>query len=128
MRERADSLSTVHSQPDVALAVHQRLAGVKAHPDQHLDASRPRVSGQAALRLRGGGDRLAGTRKDGKQRVSLGVDDAAAVAVDDGRQQARVIDQQARIVLTQTSQQGGRTLDVGEHERDGAGRHRRPAA
>ena len=56
MTDRADPGRSVHTQPDVALFAHRRLAGVQTHAHSNLSIVRPPVPGKLALGDDGGRD------------------------------------------------------------------------
>src|SRR5262249_48141953 len=72
------------------------------------------------LRRYGGGDGVAGTSEGGEERVPLRVDLVPFVRRDRRTEDLRVLRQDRVIPLPQLLKQTGRSLDVGEEERDGA--------
>jgi hypothetical protein len=112
----------VDVEPDVATVHEPRLAGVQAHADAQLLVARPRVLCERALgRLRPGGG-VARRGEGDEERVALAVDDHAVVPLEGARQQPPVLAEQIGVGVADAPEQARRALDVGEEQRDRAGR------
>ena len=114
---RADTGRLVHVDADVTLSSQDRLAGMDAHP--HAD----RLGRQRVLGLARREQRLPRVGEGDEEGVALRVDLDPAVRRERRSQRAPVLSQRVCVPLgAQLVQQRGRALDVGEQERDGAGR------
>jgi hypothetical protein len=114
---RHDARGGVHVDPDVLRWVEVRLAGMDPHAD------RDRAAVQSSRRLAHGVHRPACGREREEERVSLVVDFVAAVAAERLAHGAAVLGERVAVSgLPQPGENLRRALDVGEHERDGAGR------
>ena len=76
--QRADPRSADDVEAEIALVAERRLAGVDAHPHEHLGIVRPVVRRELALNRRRGGERVPRPREDGEEGVTLAVDLAPA--------------------------------------------------
>jgi hypothetical protein len=112
----------VDAQPDVAVAPDDRLAGVEAHSHPHVHAARPSVSGKGLLCRDGTRDRIFRAGKGNEQGVALGIDLAAVEVGEHAPEHAMVLLKHVRIAGPESLEQARRPLDVGEEERDRAGR------
>jgi hypothetical protein len=88
------------------------------HPHAHAQAG----GRQSVLSGRGGRDRIRRSREDDGERVALRVHLDAAVTRPDIAEQSMVLTQQVGVAIAELAQEQGRTLDIGEQERDRAGR------
>ena len=102
--------------PYVALFRDKGLAGVQPHPHPDWAVSK-RIAG-----CRGSRERVGGLRKGDEESVTLSVHLDTAVPRKRVTQGAPVLGQRTRILITELLQQPSRALDIGEEERDGAGR------
>ena len=118
----ADTSGAVDGKAGVA-SVHRRgLSRVDAHPNLHLGAVRPGMSGERTLRLDGGEDGALGGSERVEERVALGIDFVAVVLREGLTEQALVLGQHRGIAVAQPPDELGRALDVREHERHRAAR------
>jgi hypothetical protein len=118
VRNRSDPRRAVHSEPDVPLLAHQRLARVQAHSHAYLTALRPVVYCKRTLRANGSAERRARTREREEERVSLRVDLASAALVDGLAEDPPVRVENVRVAISEPPQEPRRALDVREQERD----------
>ena len=129
---RRDPCRVVHVDPDVVLRLagptgtEPTLAEMKAHPDADIAAGSPDFSRDRALGVGRGHDRRVGPIEGREERVALGLDHGAAVALDGVAQQDVVAPDDLGPRKRADGALGARrTLDVGEQERDrGASRQR----
>ena len=122
VRRRSDPSGAMHVQPDVAVVDHGRGSGVKPDADPHRLVTRPRVRRHETLALDRRLGRVGGTLEDEEQAVSLAVDLLPAERTERLAHEPPVVGQQRPVRVTQAMQQLGGILDVGERERDLAGR------
>ena len=106
----------VHVQTDVALVDDGRLTGVQA------DANADRHGLERVLCLACGGERVGRAAEGDEEGVTLGVDLDAAVARERVAQDTPVLGEQARVALAVLAEEPRRPFDVGEQERNRAGR------
>ena len=116
VRGGRDPRRAVDVDPDVALVRHDRLAGV----DAHAHADRARLERVARVGGRGHGVRCA--RERDEERVALRVDLDAVVSRERISQGAAVLGEELGVAGSVLLEKPRRALDVGEQERDGAGR------
>src|SRR5450755_50082 len=102
--------------------LHARLAGMQSHPDSDLDAGRPPLTGQAELPADRRADRIACAPKREEQRVALGTELLAPVALKRGPNNALVPREHVPIAAPQSLEQARRALDIREHEGHGSTR------
>ena len=82
------------------------------------------MGGQCSLRVGGAGDGLLRAGKRGEERVALGVDLVTMPPLEQRSQQVPLILEDLGVLAAQSIQEARRPLDVGEQERDRAGRYR----
>jgi hypothetical protein len=122
MARRADTGGFVDPHPDVAFAADYRLAGVNPHSHLHVRAVGPGVSRKRILCSDGARDGILRARKGNEEGVALGIYLAAVELGERRPEQAMVLLEYVRIAGAESLEQARRPLDVGEEERDGAGR------
>ena len=105
-------------EPDVALLVDRRLAGVQAHPHAHVRLAGPGLRRVRALSLDRGGHRVARAREREEERVALRVDLDPVARSERVADEASVRRQHVAVVVTEALEELRRVLDVGEHEGD----------
>ena len=115
VRRRADARRPVHIDTDVALAGHNRLAGVDADTDAHL------AGGQRGLPLPRRRCRVGGCGEGVKEGIPLHVDLDTTVALEGVTKDPAVLAQNLAVTIAELLQQARRTLDVGEHQGDRPG-------
>jgi hypothetical protein len=113
--DRGNPSGAVHVDPDVPLVGQQRLAGVDPHPHQHRTLQR-------RLRVPRRSQRIRRARERDEERIALRIHLDAAPPRERVAQHPPVLRQRIRVRLAELVQQPRRSLDVGEQERDGAGR------
>ncbi len=113
-----DPRGAVDVEPDIALVRDGRLTRVDAHP--YADRSR----GERLLSCCGGCERVGRSSKRDEERVALRVDLDSVVRGEHLPQRASVLAECVGIRRPELVQQFRRPFDVGEEERDGAGRER----
>ena len=86
-----DARRAVNVQAVIVAVAHGRFPGVEAHADTQLDALRPGMSGDCALRLRDCLDCPAGVLEDDEELVATMVDDEPCAALHDLAEEAAVI-------------------------------------
>ena len=112
-----DACAAVNVDPDVALAGNGRRARVQSH------ANRDRPGPELVLRGARGVSRAGRRRERDEEGVALGVDLDTAVCGEGVSQESSMLGECLRVrIRTESVQQARRALDVGEEERDGAGR------
>ena len=123
--DRAHARHGVDRQTDVPGVGQRRAAAVDAgaHPD--VDIVRPDPFPQGALDVDCGLDRRGGMLEDREVLVPVGVDLVSAAPTHRVADDAPDVVQQGCVALAQTCEQEGGTLDIGQEERDHAGRERR---
>ncbi len=122
MAHRADARRTVHAEAHVPLSGRTRLTRVQPHPDTDIDAIRPGVACERALRLGRAGDGVACPPEREEERVTLRVDLSPAVRLEALPQDALVIREDDVVLLAELLEEPRRPFDVGEEKRDGPGR------
>ena len=105
----------------VALLRPPRLAGVERHPHPHHGVHRPGMVGDRALRVDRGGDAVPGCRERDEAPVAGGVHLGAAVPGNHVTQQPAVVAQDVAVAIAELPNQAGRSLEIREEQRDGAG-------
>ena len=122
VRRAGDPGGPVHVDADVVAALCQPLAGVQAHPDPKGPALGPSVGGQVALGDHRG---LRGAHRTGERHeegVSLGADLDPSGPGHGGADDLGVLVVDGPVSVPEVLEQPGRAFDVGEQERDRAGR------
>ena len=111
-----DPSRAVDVQPDVALIGDHRLTRVQSHSNAHRTAVErlPAIGGCC--------ERILDPDERNEEGVALGIHLDAAVACEGFPQDAAVLGQRVCVSVAELVQQPSRALDVGEEERDGAGR------
>jgi hypothetical protein len=126
VRSGCDSCGTVNRESNVFVPAHQSLPGVKSHPNAKLYGRGPLLRGNPLLYLTGGRDGVAWTDERNEERIAFCIDFAPVVG-GDLSQYLVVLSENGRVTVSpQLMQQLRRALDVGEQERDGAGREFSP--
>ena len=120
VRGGPDSSCAGDGETDVPVALEFRLSRMKPHSHLDLRAVRPLVRRDRALRICGGGHRVAHPREDREKGLRLPVDDQASVRLDRLLEQTPVLVDDFAIALLEPVLKLGRSLDVREEERDGA--------
>ena len=118
MRGGCDPRRAVDVHADVALVGHERLAGVDAHPDPDRPGS------ERPLRLDRGGDGVGRPRERDEERVALGVHLDPVVSREGLSDHPPVLCEEIGVGGPVLLKKTGRPFDVGEEERDRAGRQR----
>ena len=118
----ADARGPHDVEPDVSLVADRRFAGVQAHANPYVGASRPLVLGERALSRDCRGHRLARPRERVEERVSLGVDLAPARCAERLAEDPPVVGDHRAVLVAEVLEQLRRALDVSEQEGDGPGR------
>ena len=95
---------------------------MKPHPHLDLRTVRPLVRRKRALRVGGGGHRVAHPWEDREKGFRLPVDDQPVVRLDRVLEQTPVLVHDLAVALLEPVLQLGRPLDIREEERDGAAR------
>ncbi len=115
--DRRDAGGAVHVISDVAFVRHERRACVQA--DAHMDRA-----GRQRFRKRSSSCERAGRRREGEEeRIALGVDLDPALGRTRLSYHPTVLGECLGVRLgPERMQEPRRALDVGEEERDGAGR------
>ncbi len=116
VRGGCDPRRSVDVHADVALVGQQRLARVDAHPD----ADRPGL--ERLLRVNCGGDGVDRPREGDEERVALGVDFGTVVSREGLADGATVLCEEIGVGGPVLLKETRRPFDVGEEERDRAGR------
>jgi hypothetical protein len=123
VRRGRDPRRAIDVQPDEPGRGAGGLPGVQAHAHAHLDAVRPRLGGERALRIDRREHRVLGVVEKHEERVALGALLAAAVAREGRPEQGRVALEDRRVrPLAQLVEKTSRALDVREQERPGRAR------
>jgi hypothetical protein len=117
-----DPRRTMHTNPDIAIGAATRLAGVQPHPHPDLDARRPRLGEQVALRVDSRRNGVLRCLEGDEERIPLIVDLAPAVHGERRTQNPVMFREQLRVLGTELFQEPSRSLHVGEEERDGPAR------
>ena len=107
--------------PEVALVADGGLARVEAHADAHLDAARPLVVAERALRVNGAAYGVARADEREEERVALRVDLGAAGRAEALADEPPVVACDLGVVVAELLQQACRALDVREGEGDRPG-------
>jgi hypothetical protein len=115
-----DPVGAMDVDADVAVVAERGRAGVQADPGAH--GGGPVVAAEAALRVGRRRGRRVRCREDGEELVAAGVDLVSLGAGDRLPKEAADVGQHVLPLVAQVPRQPGRSLDVGEEERDGAGR------
>jgi hypothetical protein len=105
MSRVSDPRRAMDVQPDVPVSDRGRLARVKPHPDSHVRPIRPVVSCQGSLDLDDRTDRGDRGPEDREERVALGPDLRAALAIEDAANDPRVIPQDLGVRVTELAQE-----------------------
>ena len=111
MADGGDARALVHVEADVSLLGQPRLARVQPHP--HAD----RPIGQAALAVRGSGDRVRRAGERDEERVTLRVDLDALVVRTRRADDPPMLVQRLPVPVAELVQQPRRALDVREQQR-----------
>lgn len=122
MSERTDPRRAVNRQSDVAAVLETSRARVQAHSNPDVDFLGPFVRRERTLSVDRGLNCIRRVLEDEEERVSLGVDLEAAATLDRLAHQLLVQRERSAVLLTQAAEQLGRSLDVREQKRHGAGR------
>ena len=117
-----DARCPMHVEPDIGAAAEQPLPGMQPHSHADPGALRPRLGGEAALGIDGGGEGLRRAVEDDEKRVTLGQDLGAVMGLPGASPDLTMTLQERRPTGPQRLRQARRALDVGEQERDGSGR------
>jgi hypothetical protein len=107
-------------EPEVRTVADRRLTRVEPHADAQLDALRPGMSCERALRF---GDCLgcpARVLEDDEELVAAMVDNLSGVALNGRSKEPPVISEDERIAVAEGSDELRRALDIGEDECDGS--------
>jgi hypothetical protein len=116
----ADARRAVHVEPEIRPVADVRLARVHPHPDAQVDAARPFVPGESALRCHEGiGSELRLGEHD-EELIAALVDDDARAGLDRLAEEPAMVVEDVRVVVTQPLKKLSRPLDVCEDECDGA--------
>ena len=123
VRRSADTRSLMHGQTPIAPVGDRSLAGVDADPHTHDAVLRPAMRRQHALRSHRSSHRLARGLEGDEEAITLAVDLDPVVL-------AELVAKQAAVRIEHVPVRGrakrlhepSRPLDVGEEERDRAGR------
>jgi hypothetical protein len=110
------------AEPEIALRVDLRLAGVETHSHAHGCSVGPRMRVESSLRRDRGGDSVAGSFEGDEERVALGVDLPPLVRLASLPNQALVLLEYVRVSVAEALHEGGRAFEVREEERDRAAR------
>ena len=105
--------------PDVVVVREDRLAAVDAHADSNSGV------GESLLRGERGRHGVRRLLEGHEERVAAGIDHDAAVRVDGFADHAVVLGEDLGVAGAELVQETGGALDVGEEERDFAGREGR---
>ena len=116
IRDRANARGPVDVEADVPLVRSARLAGVHAYAHPY------RPAGERALGVPRRPDRALCICERDEERVALRVDLDAAVALERATERTTVLSENLRVAVAEVGQEACRALDVGEQQRDGAGR------
>ena len=119
---RPDPRSPMDGEAGVAPVGGHGLARVQAHANPDLNSLRPVVRHERALTLDRSEEGVARARERDEERVALRVDLVSAVSVERLAEQALMVGQHGAVVLAELLDEPRRALDVGEEERDRAGR------
>ena len=122
MRRRRDAGRAMDINAHVTRRTDLRLARVQAHAHAHADAVGPGLGGQRALRLDHGLEGIRGAREGHEERVAVGADHAPMMLLKRLEQKLVLLRQHGGIFLAQLLQEPRRAFDIGEEERDCAGR------
>ena len=127
VRERADPGAAVDGHPAPVRRPGIGLAGVQRHADPDLQAPRPVLAFHRALDLERARQGVGRAREHGEGRVALPalLQQRAATCRHGGGDQLLLAPERAGGLARVEGVQPGRALDVGQHERHGAGRGRR---
>ena len=104
------------------------LPGVDADSDTNRGAPRPAGGSERLLRLDGRPDAVARPSIGEEERVPLGVDLLPAVLLEGGPDERVVLLEERSVFVSELTHEPRRALDVGEQERDRAGRDGRAGA
>ena len=116
MTDRKETGGAVERRANVVPIALFGLAGVQGHPHPQTAGQRPGLSGQRALRVEHGGQRVRSRRKRRVERIPHGLEDVAAVLGDGGAQEIVVPAEGGPHRLGMLLPQPGATLDIREEK------------
>ena len=82
MGERTDTRGAVDAEPDVTVLGDKWFRSVDTDAGTNVDVVRPVVLGEGSLSLRSGASCVPHSRKDGAERIRLGIDYASPVLLE----------------------------------------------
>ncbi|MBA3739604.1 MAG: hypothetical protein H0W98_00460 [Chloroflexi bacterium] len=116
-----DPAGAMNVQADVRAGAQARVAGVQSHAHAKIDAPRPRLRGERALRGHRRRDGARCRREPDEKGVALGSDLPAVMCLEGGAEQCVVALQHRRPTARVGLEQARRPLDIAEQEGDGTG-------
>ena len=124
VRRARDTGGVVDVQADVLLSYERSFTRVQPHANTKGDAFRPLVLREVPLRVCRRLASIDGAFEDAEERISLGAQLSPSLALKRRSQDRVVVGLRLYVALAYFLHEAGRSLDVGEQERDGAGRKR----
>ena len=122
MAGREQACDPVERRAEVVTVAHVDRTRMKRHSHAELRRFGPRLAMECALRLERRGERVGRRVERRAKRVTAGLEDVALVIVDAMAEQRIVTGERRAHRLGVRFPQTRAALDVGEQQRDGAGR------